>query len=172
MGLPYGQPLARAPHILFLLQNVIIKQDFLFFVRILENPLCKQIYRKVSFFRKEGNFPILYTVPLFPSLLKENLQRQKRNGMTTNTFCRFAIPISSWGNFCHFSCPHFVSTTIGMEALNCQEEKSLSTHSDYGKNESVNCQAAEEQRRRTTAKCQEWNYANYLHLGAVRDSRI
>ena len=107
---------------------------------------------------------------LFPSFERKS-SKTKRNGMTTNTFCRFAIPISSWGNFCHFSCPHFVSTTIGMEALNCQEEKSLSTHSDYGKNESVNCQAAEEQRRRTTAKCQEWNYANYLHLGAVRDSR-
>ena len=64
MGLPYGQPLARAPHILFLLQNVIIKQDFLFFVRILENPLCKQIYKKGQNSRKFSNFVYSTLIPL------------------------------------------------------------------------------------------------------------
>ena len=81
--LPSGQPLARAPHILLLLQNVIIKQDSSFFLSEFQKTnvqaqmfgnhskgLILHITKKEGkfkyiFLEYYGDFPFLYTVDVF-----------------------------------------------------------------------------------------------------------
>ena len=102
---------ACAPHSAFTAERDYQARFLIFSVRVLENQrigtdVWKSFKRShFTYYKERGKIQIhiprilwrfsIFVYSTYSPLLKENLQRQKRNGMTTNTFCRFAIPISS-----------------------------------------------------------------------------